>query len=100
MRTRHGQLHDIHSIAEGILGCMQLAGSLKLWLECLPEPLIAPDLAKILVQATYCLDETERLPVMQQVLCHVSLGFFCTAWSITLTYASEYCLRTECSAAC
>ena len=51
---------------------MQLAGALKLWLECLPEPLISPDLARILVQATCCLDEQERLPVMQQVLRHVS----------------------------
>ena len=55
-----------------LLNCLQLAGALKLWLECLPEPLISPDLARILVQATCCLDEQERLHVMQQVLCHVS----------------------------
>ncbi len=55
-----------------LVTCLQLAGALKLWLECLPEPLISPDLARILVQATRCLDEQERLPIMQQVLCHVS----------------------------
>ena len=53
---------------------VQLAGALKLWLECLPEPLIRPDLSRILVQAICCLDsEADRMHVMQQVLIHVSV---------------------------
>ena len=57
-----------------LLVVVQLAGALKLWLECLPEPLIRPDLSRILVQAICCLDsEADRMHVMQQVLIHVSL---------------------------
>ena len=60
-----------------LLVVVQLAGALKLWLECLPEPLIRPDLSRILVQAICCLDsEADRMHVMQQVLIHVSLLSF------------------------
>ena len=60
-----------------LLVVVQLAGALKLWLDCLPEPLIRPDLSRILVQAICCLDsEADRMHVMQQVLSHVSLQSF------------------------
>ena len=50
---------------------LQLASALKLWLACLPEPLLARELAQVLLQAQACLSGLERLRVLQQILLHV-----------------------------
>lgn len=51
----------------------QLASALKLWLSCLPEPLLPADMNNILLQATVYCQGGERLHVLQQVFNHVSL---------------------------
>lgn len=43
-----------------------------LWLNCLPEPLLAPELSNLLLQATSICQGGERLHVLQQVFSHVS----------------------------
>jgi hypothetical protein len=50
---------------------MQLASALMLWLNCLPEPLLASELSNILLQATNICEGAERLHVLQQVFSHV-----------------------------
>lgn len=50
---------------------MQLASALMLWLDCLPEPLLASELSNILLQATNICEGAERLHVLQQVFSHV-----------------------------
>lgn len=50
---------------------LQLASALKLWLRCLPEPLLQPQLAAVLLQAQAYLSGLERLRVLQQIFAHV-----------------------------
>ncbi|BDA49497.1 probable rho GTPase-activating protein 45 at N-terminal half [Coccomyxa sp. Obi] len=48
-----------------------LASALKLWLSCLPEPLLPADMGNILLQATVYCQGSERLHVLQQVFNHI-----------------------------
>ena len=50
---------------------LQMASALKLWISCLPEPLLGQEVCQVLLQVHSCLVGLERLRVLQQVFAHV-----------------------------
>ena len=48
-----------------------MASALKLWISCLPEPLLGQEVCQVLLQVHSCLAGLERLRVLQQVFAHV-----------------------------
>ncbi len=61
---------------------MQLASALKLWLSCLPQPLLPADMGNILLQATVYCQGGERLHLLQQVFNHVRLRNASTVYNM------------------